>query len=148
MEGGNAFGGSDDSANRGGRLGSELVTRRQLSDLGNVRSRLVRRLVAFLQRRPDGGQRFQRMGLVRRPPEGDAWRTARIDDLIGYLRPWTTKQVRVRFDQLHRAGMITAERPRDNGPWQYGLPEELTGRVSAFRSLPNVRDLLGRGPAP
>jgi hypothetical protein len=134
-------------SDRGNRPGRELITRRELTDLGNVRSRMVRQLIGFLQRQADGYERFGRMGLARQPPDGHAWARAAVDDLIGYLRPWSAKQVRTHFDELRRAGMITAERPRSNGPWCYKLPEELTGRSAAFRGLPSLRARRNRTSA-
>ena len=125
----------------------ELVTRREVSDLGNIRSRMVRRLVEFLQRQPDGHECFRRMGLVRRPPDRNAWRQADVNALIACLRPWTYKQVRTHFDLLRRAGMLTADREQSNGPWRYELPEELTNRPTAFEGLPSVQEITARAQA-
>jgi hypothetical protein len=105
----------------------------------NVRSRIVRQLIVFLRRQPDGYDSFRRMGLVRRPPEREVWRRAEVNDLVGCLRRWSSKQVRMHFEQLRRAGMITAERERGNGPWRYLLPEDLTARSNAFRGLPVIQ---------
>ena len=128
------------ATDRGARPGRELVTRREVSDLGNPRSRMVRRLLEFLQRQPDGYERFRRMGLLRRPPERDAWRRAGVDALVVYLRPWSAKQLRTHFEQLRRLGIITAEREYENGPWRYALPEDSTSRSNAFRDLPSIQD--------
>jgi hypothetical protein len=135
---------SDPVANRSGR---ELITRREVADLGNVHSRLVRRLIEFLRRRPDGYKRFLAMGVVRRPPNRNAWRAVDIDELIGYLRRWSAKQVRTHFGRLCSAGMISAERDHGNGPWRYVLPEELNGQRSVFRGLPTAQELLGHAQA-
>jgi hypothetical protein len=131
-------------ANGSGGGGRNLVTRREIADLGNVRSQLVRQLVGYVRSRSDGYQRFQRMGLVRRPPPLERWRNAEITTLIDFLRPWTAKQVRTHFDQLRRTGMITAERGTANGPWRYVLPEELQGRHVSFRRLPTATELTAR----
>jgi hypothetical protein len=144
---GNPFANDDDSIHPDGRSVRELVTRREVSDLGNVRSRMVRRLVEFLLRQPDGYEHFLRLGFVRRPPDREVWRRAGVDDLIGYLRTWSAKQVRTHFEQLRRVGMITAEREHGNGAWQYALPEELRSRSSVFRGLPSAADLAGGAPA-
>lgn len=143
----NPFSGDYSAMDRGERLGRELVTRREVSDLGNVRSRMMHRLIAFLQRQPDGYERFRRLGLVRRPPERDAWQRAEIDDLIACLRPWSAKQTRTHFEQLRRVGMITADREHGNGPWQYTLPEDLTVRSNAFRGLPQIQAQAAVPPA-
>ena len=124
----------------------DLITRREVADLGNVRSRLVRRLVEFVRRRNDGHERFQRMGLLRRPLPRGRWRNTETVDLVNYLRPWTAKQVRTHFDQLRRSGMLTAERETANGPWRYVLPEELQGRRNAYRHLPTAAELIARQP--
>ena len=124
----------------------DLITRREVADLGNVRSRLVRQLVEFVRRRNDGYERFQRMGLMRRPPPRDGWRNVEAAVLAECLRPWTAKQVRTHFDQLRRNGMITAERETANGPWRYALPEALQGRRDAYRRLPTAAELIARQP--
>jgi len=129
---------------QGNRPSQELVTRQQVADLGGPNSRLVRRLIACLQRQPDGYDRFQRMGLVRRPPQRNAWRTMEIDALLAHLRPWSVKQVRTHFDQLQRMGMITAQREHANGPWRYALPEALADQHTVFRRLPTAEELRGR----
>ena len=143
--GDNPFGGDSSMADQSERPPRELITRREVSDLGNVRSRTVRRLVEFLQRQPGGYQHFRRMGLMRRPPERDAWQRAEVDTLIACLRFWGPKEVRTRFDKLRRAGMISAEREHGNGPWRYVLPENLAERSGAFRRLPTIQ---GRGDVP
>ena len=124
----------------------DLITRREIADLGNVRSRVVRQLVEFVRRRNDGYERFQRMGLMRRPPPRDRWRNVETSALTACLRPWTAKQVRIHFDQLRRSGMITADRETANGPWRYALPEELQGRRDAYRRLPTAAELVARQP--
>ena len=125
--------GNDSMADQSTRRPRELITRREAADLGNVRSRTVRRLIEFLQRQDDGYERFRRMGLVRRPLEQEAWREARVDALAAYLRSWSAKQIRVHFDRLCKAGMISAERERGNGPWRYALPEDLAEQSGTFR---------------
>ncbi len=122
----------------------DLITRREIADLGNTRSRMVRQLVDFIRRRNDGYERFQRMGLVRRPPDQEHWRNMDSAAMASFLRPWTAKQVRIHFDQLRRARLITAERETANGPWRYALPEELQGRHNAFRRLPTAAELVAR----
>jgi hypothetical protein len=97
-----------------------------------------------VRRRNDGYERFQRMGLMRRPPPRDRWRNVEAAAIAGCLRPWTAKQVRTHFDQLRRTGMITAEREAANGPWRYALPEELQGRRDAYRRLPTAAELIAR----
>ena len=126
------------AADHGERPGRELVTRREVSDLGNPRSRMVRRLIAYLQRQPDGYDRFRQMGLVRRPREREAWQRAEANDLIVHLRPRSAKQLRTHFERLRRLGMITAEREHGNGPWRYTLPEDLAARSNAYRNLPRI----------
>ena len=59
-----------------------LISRREIADLGNVRSRLVRQLVDYVRRRGDGYERFQRMGSLRQPPPRDCWQRTEIATLI------------------------------------------------------------------
>lgn len=127
--------------NEDGRQPRELITRREVADLGNVQSSMVRRLVEYLRRGADGYQWYCRMALVRRPPRRDAWSTTSPASLVANLRPWSLKQVRTHFDRLSREGLITAEREHGNGPWRYELPEELTDATSPFRDLPPATDL-------
>ncbi len=144
----NPFDGDYSALDRGERSGRELVTRREVSDLGNIRSRMVRQLIEFLLRQPDGYERFRRMGFVRRPPERNAWQRAGINALVTYLRPWSAKQLRTHFEQLRRASVITAEREHGNGPWQYMLPENLTVRSNAFGGLPRIQAPAAVPPVP
>lgn len=131
---------------QGERPPRELITRREIADIGHIHSGIVRRLIAFLQHQADGYERFRRMGLVRRPPEREAWRGAEVDTLIPCLRPWSSKQVRTHFDELRRSGMITAEREDANGPWRYALPEELRHRGGSYHWLPTAAELIGHHP--
>ena len=119
----------------------DLVTRREIADLGNIRSRTVRKLVEYLRRQPDGHERLRRMGFRRRPPKPEDWRRFSIEDLVARLQSWTPKQVRTHFDSLRKANLVTAERADANGPWRYGLPEELSKANSRFRSLPTPEEL-------
>lgn len=144
----NPFRATDFGVPLGSRGNRNLITRREIADLGNVRSRLVRELVEYVRRRSDGHERFQRMGLMGEPPRRERWQGTDVPTLIDCLRPWTAKQVRTHFDQLSRDGMITAERQTANGPWRYTLPEELQGRYGAYRGLPTAAELLARHPPP
>jgi hypothetical protein len=128
----------------GGGANRDLITRREIADLGNTRSRIVRQLVNFVRHRNDGYGQFERMGLVRRPPDREHWRNMETAAMVDYLRPWTAKQVRTHFDQLRQAHLITAERETANGPLRYALPEELQGRQHSFRHLPTADELVAR----
>lgn len=140
------FVGVDGADAHSGRPPRELITRREVADLGNVHSRVVRRLITCLQRQPDGYEQFGRLGLVRRPPARDRWTSEPLESLVSCLRGWSVKQVRSHFDQLHRAGLISAERRQANGPWLYRLPEELTNRSMPFRALPTAEEFGVAGP--
>lgn len=124
-----------------------LVTRREIADLGNIHSGMVRRLIEQLQRRSDGFELFGRMGLARRPPNRDDWSRTAASPLTGLLRSWTVKQVRTQFERLYRSGLITAERHPRSGPWRYLLPEEFNGTGSAFADLPPVEQLAPDHPS-
>ena len=127
---------------QGCRTQRELVTRREIAELGNVRSQLVRKIVESLKQLPTGHALFQRMGLIGRPPSATVWSSRSTSALMGLLRRWSYKQVRRHFDELKRRGMITADREHDNGPWQYALPEELSTWTSGFRNLPPAEELM------
>lgn len=135
----------DEVDRENGRPGKELITRREVADLGNVRSGMVRRLVEYLHQGADGYEWYCRMGLVRRPPDRDAWSTASPASLAANVRPWSVKQVRTHFDRLRRDGLITAEQEHRNGPWRYELPEELIDASSPFHDLPPVARLRTPG---
>jgi len=139
--------GSDDPAyeSAGERPPRELITRREIADLGNLGSRVLRRLVASVVGRQDGYEHFTRLGLVRHPPARDHWSAETPERLTRLLRSWTAKQVRLHFGKLHREGMISAERRQANGPRYYQLPEELINRSSGFRGLPTAAQLASAG---
>jgi hypothetical protein len=136
----------DDVCGQNGRPARELITRRELTDLGNVRSGAVRRLVEYLRRERNGYEWYYRLGLVSRPPELRAWARIPVDRLLGLLRSWSFKQVRNHFDRLRRDGLITAERAHRNSPWRYELPEELTDVSSPFGDLPPTSELVNPSP--
>lgn len=119
----------------------ELITRREIADLGNPRSRVIRRLIDHLHTQADGYEAIRRMGFSRNPPTREQWRASVAESVVSQLLAWSPKQVRTHFDRLHKAGFVSAEREHDNGPWQYVLPEELSTAVSPFHSLPTAADL-------
>lgn len=119
----------------------ELITRREVADLGNVRSGLVRRLVAYLYQNADGYEWYRRMGTAHRPPNRSAWSASSVDSLAANLLAWSVKQVRSHFDRLQRDGLIAAERDHGNGPWRYALPEELSDASFPFHRFPPLARL-------
>jgi len=135
------FGPYDDNHDRRDRPGRDLITRRELCDLGNVRSGIVRQLVDYLHQGADGYEWYCQMGLVRRAANRGEWSTTSLDSLVANLRPWSEKQVRTHFDRLRRDKLITAERDHGNGPWRYELPEELSESSSPFNALPPAQEL-------
>ena len=133
---------------RSGRTRQELTTRNEVADLGNVRSRLIQEIVGLLQSVPDGYAMFQRMGLVRQPPNERDFKSSDLRTLARMLRSWSVKQVRTNFDALRKCGLISGERDSRNAPWRYRLPEELSISSSPFRSLPPANELFSEnGPA-
>ena len=133
---------------RRSRTHQELVTRREIADLGNVRSRLIQQVVEFLRSARDGHDVFRRMGLVRRPPSERDFKRSETQTLTTMLRPWSQKQTRSHLDALHKAGLIDGEREPGNAPWQYRLPEALSTTLSSFRSLPPANELFAAdGPS-
>jgi len=126
---------------KGSRTQRELITRREIAELGNVDLRLVRQIVESLKQLPNGHDLFQRMGLIGRPPSESTWHNRSASALLALLHQWSYKQVRRHFDDLKRRGMITADRDHNNGPWQYTLPEEISAPTSAFQHLPPVEEL-------
>ena len=129
------------------RTQHELITRRELADLGNVNSSTVRNLVEYLKRSPDGYQRFQEMGLSRPAPDQQRWEQQPVDTLLGFLEGWTPKQLRTRFDRLRRDGLITAERECANGRLLFRLPESLASPSRRFAYLPSADELAAGGAA-
>jgi hypothetical protein len=131
-----------------GGQSKQLITRREVADLYNSRSRITRRLVERLRQMPGGYGQFRRLGLLGHPPGEPAWHSSPIDALLAALRPWSLKQVRTHFGRLQRDGFLTAIREHGNGPWRYRLPEELAAVSSPFRSLPRIeRMAAGQVPA-
>jgi hypothetical protein len=119
----------------------ELITRRELADLGNINCATVLKLIEFLKTINDGYDQFGRLGLVRRLPPKSEWRRLPPKSLARLLRPWSMKQIRTHFDVLRRQGLITAERDQASGPWRYELPEELLANGSSFADLPTAQEL-------
>ena len=118
-----------------------LITRKEIADLGNTRSGMVRKLVEYLHRTEDGYDPFVRMGLRQAAPGQDGWPGRSAESLTALLRSWSVKQVRTHFERLQEAGLIAAARERANGPWLYTLPEELTDFANPFRDLPTATEL-------
>lgn len=119
----------------------ELITRRELADLGNVNSITVRMLIERLQQKKYGRSAFRKMGLTGKQVSDQVWKQSSARELARRLRPWSVKQVRTHFDRLHKDGLITAEREASNRPWRYRLPEELSDASSPFSGLPTAQDL-------
>ncbi|MCY2994715.1 MAG: hypothetical protein NTY19_43670 [Planctomycetota bacterium] len=119
----------------------ELITRREVADLGNVESGLVRRLVTYLHQDVNGYEWYRRMGTARRPPNRSAWLASPVDLLAANLLGWSVKRVRSHFDRLQRDGLIAAERDHGNGPWRYALPEELSDASFPFHRFPQLTRL-------
>jgi hypothetical protein len=122
-------------------LKRDAITRRELVDLGNVRSRTIERLIEYLQRIDSGFLEYGRMGLMGEPIAEVTWRRSSPRELARRLTSWSIKQVRTHFDRLHRQGLITVERQQANGPLHYRLPEELENARSPYSRLPSVRSL-------
>jgi hypothetical protein len=127
---------------RGSRTRHELVSRREVADLGNIKSRLVREIVGYLHQFSEGYQRYVRMGLVRQPPSTSLFSDTKLPKLTSILRSWSPKQVRTQFQALRKSGLISGEREAGNGPWQYRLPEELEVSSSPFCTLPTVGEVF------
>ena len=89
---------------------------------------------------PGGYAMFQRMGLVRQPPNERDFKRSGLPILTRMLRSWSAKQVRVHFDALRKGGLISGERDSRNSAWKYRLPEELSISSSPFRSLPTANE--------
>lgn len=120
----------------------ELITRREVANLGNPHSMTLRELVKFLQQSANGFERFIQLGLVGKPPQRNQWNQQPIDALIERLQTWSPKQVRTHFDRLRREGLLTAERIPANGPLVYLLPENLSTMSSPFANLPPASEIL------
>ena len=118
-----------------------MISRRELADLGNIKSVTVRKLIEFLQSINDGYDQFERLGLATQLPSKSEWRRLPPKSLAQLLRPWSIKQIRTHFDVLRRQGLITAERDHSNGPWRYEIPEELWKHGSLFANLPAAQEL-------
>ncbi|TVS21001.1 MAG: hypothetical protein EA424_01120 [Planctomycetaceae bacterium] len=125
----------------------ELITRRELADLGNVRSATVIGLVEQLQRSRRGRHSFLRMGTIGASVSDRVWRQASARELARRLRPWSVKQVRGHFDRLRQEGLVTAERDTANGPWRYEVPDELSDASSPFSELPTAHELAADNSA-
>jgi hypothetical protein len=121
------------------------ITRRELTDLGNVRGETLRGLVAWLHELGESGlAEFKTLGTNRPLRKEDPWPSGDREVLAAILLPWTAKQVRTHFGRLHSEGLITGTRAGDNQPWVYQLPEALETADSPFRSLPKPDEIEDR----
>lgn len=121
-----------------------LITRRELTDLGNPRARITRRLVAYLKGMEDeeqGVRRFIQIGLNKKLSSGQWPEPRSVSALSKCLTTWSDKQVRTHFHQLVKEELITAERKPANGPWLYKLPKRLATYGNVFAQLPSPEEV-------
>jgi hypothetical protein len=125
------------------------ISRRELADLGNERSKLLASLIGEVLKAGEI-RRIRKMGLVRDLTE-ERWRQGiGHEQLRSMLVYWTMKQLITRFDKLCRQRFLESKRIRSNGPIEYELPEELKGLPPEFRGLPLREEVeqLTTGPLP
>ncbi|MBC8356538.1 MAG: hypothetical protein H8E66_31545 [Planctomycetes bacterium] len=114
------------------------VTRREVTNLGNLRGATVKELIRELQRRGDAGFKiFLGIGTCSKIDCRQGWPTNEATHLARLLIPWTEKQVRTHFHRLHTDGLIEARRASGNKAWQYVLPEAMSSGQSPFQALPS-----------
>jgi hypothetical protein len=126
---------------RGSSLKRDAITRRELTDLGNVHSRMVVTLIDYLQNRDDGHARYLQLGRAGEPLPKRNWKRQTARELARRLKGWSVKQVRTHFDRLQQRGLVTATRERANGPLRYEMPEEFENVASPYSMLPTARSL-------
>lgn len=127
---------------RGGQTKKDLITRRELVDLGNPNGTLLRNIVDRLSESSDGYSIFQQLGLSRPCPPEMNWRALAGNKKLSLLRSWSYKQVRTHFEALHRQKLIGGERESANGSWQYRLPESLSQVIHRFHWLPKPEEVF------
>jgi hypothetical protein len=116
------------------------ISRRELADLGNVRSELLKSLIDDVVKSEQIG-RIRSMGLVRDLAEERCRQGIGQEELRSMLVHWTMKQVITRFHKLCRQGFIESERMPSNGPLVYQLPDELKGLPPEFKGLPSPEEV-------
>jgi hypothetical protein len=116
------------------------VSHRELADLGNERSELLKSLVDDVVR-SGKIERIRRMGLVRDVPDEQLRQQISPEKLRSMLVYWTMKQVYTRFNKLRRQEFIESERIPSNGPLRLQLPEELKGLPPEFKGLPSPKEV-------
>ncbi|MEQ8789514.1 MAG: hypothetical protein RIC55_24685 [Pirellulaceae bacterium] len=121
------------------RIPRDVITRRELADLGNIRSRLVTTLIEYLQGAEAGYARYREMGCLGVPTPETSWRRLPARVLARGLTAWSAKQVRTHFDRLRHRGLVQAERYPTNGPLCIRIPEEFETSGSPYSGLPTVR---------
>jgi hypothetical protein len=84
----------------------DAITRRELADLGNVNSRLVRTLIGYLQGAEAGYALYLQMGCAGDPIPERNWRRLSARELARRLKSWSVKQVRTHFDRLQQRGLV------------------------------------------
>ena len=116
------------------------ITRPELADLGNPRSKSVRLVIEHL-----GGHQQElrrkwlgRIGLIRGLSADWQWPDVdTVDQLRPLLLTWSPKQIITRFHPLHEQGLISAKRSPANGPWTYRLPAAFVPVRRPFSYLPH-----------
>jgi hypothetical protein len=118
---------------------SQLITRREIVELGKVHSNTVRQLLEFLVRLgAEGLSIFRSIGINRVVKQDDERPLPSVPELAKLLLPWSEKQTRTRFDRLKNLGLITADRLSANQPWMFRLTESLSDPANPFRDLPDL----------
>jgi hypothetical protein len=112
-----------------------VVTRGELTNLGNICSKTVRDLISHLQKRGSDGERlFKLCGTAGKMP---SWSNALPAELAKSWMPWTEKQVRTHFGRLLTENVITGQRDGPGGAWQNRLPEAMVDKTTPFAGLPD-----------
>lgn len=113
------------------------ITRRELVDLGNPKSSLVKKLLENIAQSNDV-EVLKRIGFTAtvRSRESQCTRKPDASELIKSMTTWTYKMVRTRFDRLQSEGLIEARKTANNAALEYMVPEEFINGRSRFAQLP------------
>ena len=119
------------------------ITRRELTELGNLNSKTLKDLVGYAVKCADKSA-LKSLGLPA-PLIESVCNGALADNCkltLSKITSWTEKQIRTRFDRLKKDGLVDSQRPVLNGPIQYPIPTELADQRSPFVNLPHEDELI------
>lgn len=119
------------------------ITRRELVDLGDPNSGIVKRLVEYLLQSGDY-ESLKKIGVEGGFGGSPHIRELDTSSLVKTIPSWTYKMVRSRFGRLQSEGLIEAQKAAQNAALEYTVPEQLVSGRSLFGHLPSPEEVKAK----